>query len=388
VTLVPTRPRSSVLPEVFLDGVRADFTVIEAIVTLNENEHPNATISVTTRNRPLDFNSMPGQRIQFQWGDFGNTDIFQGYVAAVNPRQQLQATTRNTLEDITCIGPTMVLKGNKPRFWDQSTCTQAIASICSDNMLGFCDQFQSDQLTWRTLAQTCETDWEMVNALANRIGAHIVTTKGVVRLINYWQVASRETPVRTFQMKSNIDPGQQEEVTGSIVELTSSNLSQVDPLYQTPQMSYLAQRAVTMTPPVSNRVRGATYVSRFATSMPALSAQEAAMLQAGYYLPDWPATASVRVLGDATLEPGLVVEISTVKNPAMVRDYDGFWYVKGVEHTMSPQRFFSTMSLGRTPQRAYNYYQHRPFWQGDARGVPLLRVAGSGQWYSTWRAVT
>jgi hypothetical protein len=70
----------------------------------------------------------------------------------------------------------------------------------------------------------------------------------------------------------------------------------------------------------------------------------------------------------------------------MGADFDGVWYVHGVEHSIGMQgRFFTTLEMGRPVARGANWYPQRPFWLSDKRGVPSLIAAGSGSWVSNWR---
>jgi hypothetical protein len=139
---------------------------------------------------------------------------------------------------------------------------------------------------------------------------------------------------------------------------TNSTTAQ-DPALRTPTTAFLAgQSAVVMTPPLAalmsrpsapESTGGPTLVSRFATSMPALSHQEAEQIQAGFYDPSWPQEASVRVMGDATAAPGTTVQISSGgQGETVAPAYDGVWYVSGVEHQMGANRsFYTVLTLGR-----------------------------------------
>lgn len=351
-------------------------------VTKTEGEHEKAVLNVRSSTRGTDYYKLSGQRVTFTYGLPGMGAVFQGYVAEIGPQQKVQDQGYVVEQEITCLGPSMIMKGNKPRFLVDSTVTDFIRTIVTDNGLGFSDEFVNDNTKWRTLAQTSESDWQMVVMLADRIGAHIVTQRGVIRLVNYNDISYREMPSHLFQM--NQAPAQATgENAGAIVDFTPVNISTADPLYTTPSVAFLQDGKTVYVPATG---RNGVVARRFATDVPARSTSEAAVLQSGYYVPDWSQEGSITVVGDATIEPASVCSVSAVSGRTVLRpDFDGMWYVKSVSHVMYTNQFFSVLDIGRAANRAPNWYQARPFWLGDKRGIPQLMAAGDGTWLSTWR---
>jgi hypothetical protein len=197
---------SSAINGVLIDGQLHDLLVAWASGTFKENEHGSMSLFVSTSTRATDYGIMPGQRIEFDFGTRGNTQKFQGYVSAVTPQRRLNGTKVISEQEIQCLGESMVLKGNHPRFFTEVTSTQAIARIVAESNLGFSDEFRRDDTTWRTLAQTSETDWEMIVNLATRIGAHVLVTKGVVRLLDYTEIMARVLPIRVYTKRQQSPP--------------------------------------------------------------------------------------------------------------------------------------------------------------------------------------
>jgi hypothetical protein len=367
----------------------------QATITRRQCEHDSASLFVNTPTRSTDFDNLPDQRVEFDFGVLGMRSTFQGYVTTVMPQQRLVEDQQVTLQEITCLGASMVMKGNTPRFFTELTLTEMMRRIVSDANLGFSDEFRNDNTIWRTLAQTSETDWEMVVTLADRLGAVIIYERGVIRLVNYLDVAYRQLPSQFLQMATlrsdALSP------PGTVVDFVPSSMSARDPSYRTPTLSYLSGKsAVLVEPPASatqsrpgstRNTWGSAVVSRFATSMPALSAQEAQAIQRGYYNPPWNQEAEIRIIGDARAMPGTTVQVSSSLNgPTLTPTYDGVWYVKQVEHQMDVHnKFFTTLTLGRAQARASNWYPPQPFWLNDPRQTPTLRPSGSGQWISNWR---
>jgi hypothetical protein len=396
-----SRTGATVIGDIRVNDRSLLVTPTSGVLTHNECEHETASLFVVTSTRSTDFAQLPDQRIEFDYGIPGAKGLFQGYVASVMPQKKAVGTQTVTTQEIYCYGASMPLKGNRPRFFTDVTLTEMMQRIVTDNNLGFSDEYRNDTAVWRTLAQTSETDWEMLLALAGRLALRILYDEGVIRLINYRDIAYRMLPVKKFQAAA-LDPDYSATEmgapgAGAVVEYMPISQSIQDPSYRTPTMGYLAGKtAVLLSPPAANLTSqpsatantwGSTLVSRFATSMPALSQQDAEIIQQGLYNPDWPQTASVRIMGDATVQPGTVVQIaSATKSQTLTPSYDGMWYVSGVEHQMgAARRFYTVLTLGRSADRGLNWYQYRPFWLGDSRGAPALRSSGAGQWISNWR---
>jgi len=394
---LPNTP--SVISPVLINGQELNVAVIRALVTRKESEHDSAILFVNSATATIDYTTLPDSRIEFPFGNVGLQSTFQGYVNSVTPNRRYVAGTVNTEQEIDCLGATMVMKGNKPRFFTDLTATQMMSQIVSEAGLGFNDEYRNDNDKWRQLAQTNESDWQMVLNLADRVGAHVVYEKGVVRLINYLDISYRQLPDRLYTSQTSVSAGDRTtDSSGNVIEYVPINAGLRDPSYLSPTMSYLANRRAVIVPPPDNSAvssvsagasasQGSLLVSRFATDYPANSQPEAAAIQGGFYQPPWNQSGSLRVTGDALMMPGLVIQVSSArKGLTMQADYDGVWYVQGVDHSIGQQgRFFTTLTMSRTEARGSNWYPSRPFWLGDKRGNPVLRASGQGQWLSTWR---
>lgn len=362
-----------------VNNAAPDITVLRYTMSKSEGAHDVVSLFVDSSTKSFDFTGLPGQRIEFDYGNLGAAATFQGYIQSVVPNNRLVGNNTVLEQEIVCLGPTMIMKGNSPRFWTDMTATQVIADLCQLNQLGLSDEFRNDEDPWRSLAQTCETDWEMIVRLANLIGARVVPQRGVIRLINYNDVAARQLPTKAYVRRASVPSPDAD--PGAVLEFVPSSSSVRDPTYTPPSFGYLSGR----TAAVVGR-SGALY-GRFSTAYPAQSAQEAVMLAQGYYDPSWKQTADLTITGDSDLEVAQMVQVNSTGHQGTVisPEYDGIWYVNGVDHSGAPQQFFSTLHLGRPLGRANNWYQERPFWLGDKRGVPRLFPLGDGTWVSTWR---
>jgi hypothetical protein len=381
--------KTKAISRVLSEGTALALTVIEADVDLVEDQHQAALLTVTSSDSSMDFASLPGKRVEFDYGFLGDSAKFQGYFYSVTPQQKVQDQRVIDTQLIQCLGPSMVFKANIPRFFSDMTCTQALQRIVNESQLGFNDEYRNDYMIWRSLAQTDESDWQMIIYLADRLGCSVVMSRGVVRLIDYKTVMSREMPTRSYRRAENMPSfatpiGAQ---ANRILEFTPSNATATDPFYTPTSMAYLAGQQAVAVP--QDPTPGQRFIPQFRTDLPARSADEAEQIQNGYYIPDWVQEADVTLLGDAVLEPGVNISIANRASRGNVKrpQYDGMWYVREVHHEVTNQRFLTKLHVARTGDRAYNVRQPIPFWIGDKRGVPSMRPSGDGQWLSSWRGV-
>lgn len=378
-----TIPRlTDTISGVLIGGRMRDFAVVWASGSFKENEHGSMSLYVSSTTRTTDFDILPGQRIEFDFGTRGNTMKFQGYVAGITPHNRLSEDHVIDEQEIQCLGESMVFKGNYPRFFTEVTCTEVIARIVGESNLGFIDEFRRDETTWRSLAQTDQTDWEMIVSMATRIGATVICNRGVVRLLDYQDRAARLLPSRVY-FKQALPAFTMDDLlpNGILLDFTPTNQASIDPYYTTSSLAYMANGESVEVPAPSSG-GGRFTISNYVAKVPARTMQEAQTLQSGFYIPPWVQDAEVRVMGDATVAPATTVRIvSRGGRP----DFDGVWYVKSVSHQVVSKTFTTTLTVGRPDQRAPNTKAEFPFWMGDQRGVPSLLSSGTGQWISTWR---
>lgn len=371
---------------VLIDGAVRNIQVLRASGSFKENEHAQMSLFVASATRSQDFALMPGQRIEFDFGFQGNDLKFQGYVADVTQHHRVTHGRTIDEQEISCLGPTMVFKGNQPRFFSESTITQAIARVVADSSLGFSDEYRRDTTTWRSLAQTNETDWEMIVSLAGRLGARVVVTRGVVRLVDAQEIMYRVLPTRHYRKSPHLPSATANPMPpdGLIIDFSPTNQSTIDPIYSAPRTAYLTGgTAVEHMKKAGRRFS----LPNFATSLPAHTVEEADVYLNGFYIPDWVQSGVLRVVGDATVFPATVIHVSTTGpgQNVMSSNFDGAWYVRKVSHEVIPQAFTTTLDIGRAYDRAPNWRSEIPFWLGDRRGVPSLFPNGTGRWLSTWR---
>jgi len=98
----------------------------------------------------------------------------------------------------------------------------------------------------------------------------------------------------------------------------------------------------------------------------------------------WSQQAMARVLGNASLFPGMCVDVYTA-NPKYYKDrYNGRWLIRGVTHSADRQQFQTQLALCR-PSSSVGVEggPYVPFWTQASKARPTMTLS-EGQWVSSW----
>lgn len=369
--------------QIWIDGRRYEAYVYRTEITQNPGEHEVAEIVVNSESRTEDYTLLNSKRIEFRWGAGMEREAFWGYVVDVREDQRFQTDRPASRMQLTAFGPSMALKTGRPRFWTNVTVSQVVASVVAEHMLGFSNEMLRDEVVWKQLAQTTESDWEFINSLAARSGCYVICEQGVIRLIDPYLVFSRYMPDR-FLTQEGIGLN-----TVKLYDFTPINLSPLDPGQQLPSVAYAGSGGgvSVLAAPVSELPMAYGKRTRFMAPLPVHTAAEAEAIQAAYRNETWNEQASCRVQGSVLFRPGMNVYVRSQANPTSYYTpaADGMWYINGTQHIITLDGYQTFCDLVRNPLRGHNNQTPRMFWTGDKRGKPELKVNGRGQWMSTWR---
>ena len=154
-------------------GEEMDATVTEMVVLYAEGQHDQAVLSCISSTLE-NTDGFIDSTFSFYFGAAPRASLFQGYITGVTDEQEAQGQLSFKL---TVLGATKVMFEGKPRFWANKSVPDAIRELASANQLGFYGH--THNFVWRALAQTEESDWKMVNRLAERIGWVVYSRFGV-----------------------------------------------------------------------------------------------------------------------------------------------------------------------------------------------------------------
>jgi hypothetical protein len=364
----PTLPVTP--PEV--DG-RVDDSIIVVSASIEETSDKHAFASISMRGADREVSRHKKKPISFRYGTFPNYGYFYGYVVDAMKDQPHQGEINISY---ACLGYTYPLRKSQPRVWSNTLASQIIQEIVSPYGLGF--SFTGDDFRFERLAQTSQSDWQMVTKVARQLGKMCIPYDGVIRLIDPIVELDTNTSVATFEKSSNIldssdlellsfeaqskeDSGDDEGLIKfsfftSSNEVTTIDDSEVDEGdKRTETKAYVASQA---------------YADQFEKTKKIVDS----LSQAG----------SARIRGNGAIKPGTVIGISTGTYRNVSKDsMDGRWLVGATKHEINETVFQTELTLIRDEFRQLNDTLYEPF-RGQGRADPRITLS-NGEWKSSWR---
>lgn len=325
--------------------------------------------SPSSGTQDVDIQTLNRQPVSFVYGVSPQTEQFIGYVTAVTPEEKFKEGMNFKL---SLTGASVVLQRVIRRFETLVTVPQAISNRVDARWLGFVGDTHDYQ--WPAIAQTAGTDWQMIVALAARIGWLIFTWGAVVRAQNplllfkqfpFTTLSSADDLLETDRKLMDFTPTQKSadllDVQGVEV-FYFDNSGNVATMQQTMTASNPQWLPYTETP-VTNREEAQVLIDS-ANNDPSR----------------WEQQAVARVQGDASFYPGLIVNVASgISNS----DFNGRWLIVKVTHSMNRTAFQTELLLVRPltiPIYDASSFQH--FW--DRRGIPRPTVfLRDGTWFSS-----
>lgn len=348
-----------------LNGVeRKEWQIESGTLELSHGHHDVFTLDVLVAEKdPLRWEESP---ISFRWG-VRNTGIetFQGYVAKIAKDQKFQ---QQPLIHTTLMGPTWKLAGGRPNFWSNVTSQQIAQDLTTRHRVGL--MADPHPYVWREFAQSRESDWGTLVKLANRLGFLIYTYRGVVRLIDPLKAMKQPPIARLLKSTNPLD------TEATLIEFLPATLSDHDRSVGITSFGYLSGGEAQTEHDDSFQFDTGIYVQD--------SRQAKLMADSIVRRVDrWKHRAEARVRGNASLVPGVVVDIVTGTVQTSRDTNDGLWLVVGATHTINRNVFQTSLRLARNDVYAGGGIgSYRPFW--DRRGRPSMFLT-NGRWTSNWQ---
>ena len=355
-----------------LNGEELDISVTDITMTLSEGKHDSAVLSCVSSTLE-DTEDMLDQPLSFYFGVPPHTELFQGYITDISSEQKSQASLSFTL---TMLGPTKMVFEGKPRFWSNKSVFTAAGELATANLLGFGGH--AHPFLWSALAQTEESDWEMINKLARRIGWSVFSRYGVVLLYNPNRLY-QEKAVYTRLVSNNSDLGDDDR---NLIEFSATEFAKVTKENLGSRLGYFnGTDVVTMTQP--GEFKG--YIQETNAVLYSQPEAKAYMDGLDVRLDSWSQNAIARMFGDADIFPLMCVEIATVREKYVYSKYDGKWLVRAVAHKADNQSFQTVLYLTRPDPSAYPPMSStfHPFWTDEQRTRPYLTLHEE-RWVSSW----
>jgi hypothetical protein len=354
-----------------------EVSVTSASLSMGDGTHDEARLSMTSDSLTTTAD-LVDKPISFVWGVAPHSEFFHGYITEVT--EDSQGATGALTFSLAILGPTKVMFEGYPKFWSGKSATSAINDIVNKNLLGFAGH--PHEYLWSALAQTDESDWEMINNFANRIGWRLWNRYGVVGAYDptklFREAGTYARLVMGTELNVSLDRNLLEFQPNERSKLLKENLGV--------KYGYFTTSHVVQVVKEVGDFRG----YRFATDI-VVDNQDAATVYttaATNSMDSWKQFALARCWGDADLWPGMCVEVVSTNSRYLRAKYDGKWLIRATSHSMDRQQFQTMLALVRPDAKtSVATGAYRPFWQdGVGRSRPTLSLVGDEQprWRSSW----
>jgi hypothetical protein len=335
---------------------------------MGEYQHDMAVISGTSSTLTT-LDKVAGSAVSFYFGLSPRSEIFNGYVVSVADDQNSQGAGALSFT-LHILGATKVMQAGLPRFWTNRTIPSAVEALTHTNLLGFASHEHVHR--WQTLAQTEESDWKRACDFAKRIGWAVYNRYGVVMLWNPLTLFTNSGPAATL-VANKYQGVDFDEMERTLVEFTPVEDSV--PAYQNMGAKVAYFNGPSASGPTVFTQSGDYTLYKFMTDIVIRNTAEATIFAGTHdsLSSEWKQQATARVLGNATLFPGMCVDVST-SNPKYYRDrYNGRWLIRGVQHSLNKQGFQTQLVLAR-PDSTANVYRgaYVNFWNDLSMPKPTL----------------
>lgn len=359
-------------------GELLDATINSFTLTLGEGHHTSGAISVVSTTLE-NTDGILDSPITFLYGAPPKTEPFFGYVTKVTDEQQASGQLSFTLE---VLGATKIMFEGKPRFWSKKTATSAMHAIVNSNGLALGGHTHTHE--WTSLAQTNESDWEMVNKLAKRIGYSVFVRYGVVLAID---------PVRQYKecgpycrlVSGSDDPNSLPSTDRNMLEFSNETLSDMVQANLGSKFGYFAGSDVKV---LSQSGDFAGFVFESTTAIRDQAEAQTYISAYGTKTDGWAELAVARIWGDADIWPGTTVDVVTASERFYRPAGDGTWLIRSVAHQGDRSQYQTLLFLTRPKadtSMAYDTVAYQPFWERftPVKPKPTL-VLREGVWISSW----
>ena len=362
---------------VLVNNEKLDVSVTSASMSMGDGQHDEARLSLTS-DTLTSTTDMVDKPISFVWGVAPHSEYFHGYITEVT--EESQGATGALTFSLAVLGPTKVMFEGYPKFWSRKSATSAISDIVNKNLLGYTGH-PHDYL-WNALAQTDESDWEMLNVLADRIGWKLWNRFGIIGAFDPTKLF-REVGVYA-RLVMGSDSGLSSDRV--LLEFQPNERSKLLKENLGVKYGYFTTADVVQVVKEVGEFKG----YRFATDI-VVDNQDAANVYttaASNAMDSWKQYALARCWGDADLWPGMCVEVVSTNARYLRAKYDGKWMIRATSHSMDRQQYQTMLFLVRPDSKtAVATGTYTPFWQdGSGRSRPTLSLVGEDQprWRSSW----
>lgn len=271
---------------------------------------------------------------------------FYGYVAYSQPESHTRKGTVNKspfqVTKIVCFGASYDMKAQKNKAWSDISLPILVDSIASTYNYSY--SVPEDYFTWPRLVQSKQSDWALLSSAAQSLGYGMTVNGTHIHIYDPYKAISRRLPyveLKTLRGTSGSPkyiPGAVMEFNGTFGDITPDgtsnkfefvgidNTGNVVTVDTDEMWTQLGERVPErFTDQITANTASVDMLSRFAKAKKKMT---------------YPYNATAVVTGVAEAMPGSVAKLDNYDS-----NFDGYWIVKSVCHTITRSNFVTEMKL-------------------------------------------
>lgn len=381
------KTNSGLSPDVVItiNGVEVSHESISSVsLSLDENKHDICTISIAglSPKSVTDYIDAP-VRFFISSGP-GRSQEFCGYVVYVEPGSNTQAGLVNNspfqVSNVVCLGTSVSMKGSKNKVWE-STSLPIIAQTFAYNY-GYSLDVYKDTFEFPRLVQSSESDWAFLLRICELYGMRVTVHGTHMHIWDPFKALGRLSSFnRLNTSRSTLDnvPGSILKFTGTFGYITTEGMStnfktaSLDKYGTIVEVNSASQEDQSW----SGKGHSSKFLNEINTSTQTV--EEASRKMKEYNRKYFAFNAHLQVTGGAGIVPGGVVEIQDYNS-----NFDGYWYVRSVQHTVGGSQYLTDLKIARD-YNTINEYEFPTVSTFETPPEPILR---SNSWESSTKRVT
>jgi len=334
-----------------IDGVPFNKQTVQRILTsFVENQHDYMVVELVGIPSSYVSNYVDKPIVVYVRINGGKSYNFYGYVTQIEGTSSTNEGTVNNspfqIIKLICLGSSHLLRSNNTLVWENVTLENIVSDIANDFRLGY--SMPVDNYVFKRLVQSEESLWKLLVKACDQLGYSITLTNSHIHIWDKNKALAHQ-PSYTILRGIKVKKENYRPLPGDIINLEST-LGTADVRQQSGNktISYIDEQNVFVTVDSSQLSEtsgfGNPTKSRFYNK---LSASVDSFEKATRYLESkiknsYPYTADALVYGDPSIVPGGVVKVDGYGG-----DFDGYWYVCAVTHTLSTDVLTSCLTLDK-----------------------------------------
>lgn len=323
--------------------------------------------------RDIRVDSLAGQPIRFAYGIAPQVEEFYGYISSFTPDQKFKQGLNFV---VNMVGATFSMQRVSRLFYTNITAAELVKRCADRCHIG--SDIDATTYRWPSVGMAKSTDWQASKTMAKLSGRILLNWNGVLRMKDPVELF-RQYPYAFLVSTSDLLESEKKLLDFSPTESSPGQIS------STPREFFFFDPNGTV---VSHKQATDNLESYFVafSDMPVHDRDEAENYEMSSIkdIDRWLQRATARIRGDASIYPGMIVNINTGANESSAK-FNGRWLVLEVKHSMKRDAYNTELRLYRQgssiPVATSLSFEH--FWRSYEKPQPVL-ILRNKEWLSSW----